>query len=120
MAKRNEFSAAELILMMDFYLRKRDGRSFNRSDDDVVELSEILQRLRAPHQGEPWDEKRFRDPSGIGRTLNQYFRHLGGEYVSPNKPSKTMTAIWEALVDRPEDVEFIAGALYDKLDETPP
>ncbi|MDR9367266.1 MAG: hypothetical protein RI575_18165, partial [Balneolaceae bacterium] len=59
----------EIILALDLYSRMDSGK-MNKSHPDIIELSEILNRLPI-HEVRP-DEAKFRNPSGVNMKLNNF------------------------------------------------
>jgi len=59
----------EIILALDLYSRMEPGK-MNKSHPDIIELSEILNRLPI-HDIRP-DETKFRNPSGVNMKLNNF------------------------------------------------
>ncbi len=59
----------EIILALDLYSRMEPGK-MNKSHPEIIELSEILNRLPI-HDVRP-DEAKFRNPSGVNMKLNNF------------------------------------------------
>lgn len=59
----------EIILALDLYSRMESGK-MNKSHPDIIELSEILNRLPI-HDVRP-DKAKFRNPSGVNMKLNNF------------------------------------------------
>lgn len=59
----------EIILALDLYSRMEPGK-MNKSHPDIIELSELLNRLPI-HDVRP-DEAKFRNPSGVNMKLNNF------------------------------------------------
>jgi len=67
--KNPKWHRDEIILALDLYFRTDPGAMHNRNPD-VIELSEILNKL--PVQPYRPDEEKFRNPNGVGLKLNNF------------------------------------------------
>jgi len=99
----------ELILALDLYMRHR--KVLDDSHPEVIELSEILNRL--PLQLDRPDKVRFRNPNGVALKLSN-FAHLDPQY-----PGKGMSGggkvlepkVWEEFSGDKERLRKVAQAI---------
>jgi 5-methylcytosine-specific restriction protein A len=70
MARNPKWTRDELILALDLYFRVPRG-SVNASHEKIIELSEVLNRLRS---AAPEDPMKYRNPNGVGMKLHNFSR----------------------------------------------
>lgn len=111
----------EVILAMDLYLRS-GRRQLPAEHDDVIRLSELLNRLPI-HPRESRDEK-FRNPNGISMILGN-FLGIDPEHSTPglSRNNHLQEEVWRDFAATPNVLRELAGAIMhtsDLLEELVP
>ena len=99
------WSRDELILALDLYLRER--RILDKKNEQIIELSNLLNRLPI-HSARPEDDK-FRNPNGVNMKLAN-FAAIDPSYNGKGLTSYSMLdkEVWECFHDKPEELHRLA------------
>lgn len=111
MASRNPpWDYDELILALDLYLRREQPSA---SDPEVVELSEVLNRLPI-HTDRP-DEHTFRNANGVHMKLGNFKRvdpkYTGDGRVGLSRGNQKEPEVWERFADDREALARVVAEL---------
>ena len=114
-----DWSRDELILALDLYLRHRSSPPAKNSKE-VVELSDLLNRIAAKLHGGVGREKTYRNANGVYMKLMN-FRRFDPEYTGTGKKgltagNKDEEVVWKQFATDAVRCHAVAQAIIHSLD----
>ena len=108
----------EIILAMDLYVRA-GRKQLPPSHDDVVRLSQLLNRL--PIHPVSARDKAFRNPNGISMILGN-FLGIDPQHNQPglSRNNQLQTTVWNDFIDDPERLRHTSEAIETAISSGDP
>jgi len=124
MTTRNPpWTREELILALDLYRRRWHKTVINQTDEEVLQLSKLLNEL--PLHTERPDQSRFRNPNGVYMKLSNFAR-LDPDYLGTGllRGNRLEREVWDTFADNPARrraavaaIQALAGAALPAMDQ---